>query len=194
MSQPERTLVLVEPDAVERGLTGEILSRIERKGYQIVELSMLQASHQMLVEHYEEHEGKDFFEPLVNFMAEGPVVAAIVEGERVIEGIRALAGIQIRRWLSQEPSVVTSAATGAKAYRKTLSTPRTRHCRLSVRSTSGSANCNTYSNRAPETTPVPSLFLRKTPRYSGALRAREWAGQPGLGSAGHQWCSAQEYP
>src|SRR5699024_279660 len=101
---------------------------------------------------------------------------------------------QIRRWLSQEPSVVTSAATGAKAYRKTLSTPRTRHCRLSVRSTSGSANFNTYSNRAPETTPVPSLFLRKTPRYSGALRAREWAGQPGLGSAGHQWCSAQEYP
>src|SRR5699024_6267701 len=93
MSQPERTLVLVKPDAVERGLTGEILSRIERKGYQIVELSMLQASHQMLVEHYEEHEGKDFFEPLVNFMAEGPVVAAIVEGERVIEGIRALAGI-----------------------------------------------------------------------------------------------------
>lgn len=93
MSQPERTLVLVKPDAVERGLTGEILSRIERKGYQIVELNMLQASHQMLVEHYEEHEGKDFFEPLVNFMAEGPIVAAIVEGERVIEGIRALAGI-----------------------------------------------------------------------------------------------------
>ena len=53
MSQPERTLVLVKPDAVERGLTGEILSRIERKGYQIVELSMLQASHQMLGEHYE---------------------------------------------------------------------------------------------------------------------------------------------
>jgi nucleoside-diphosphate kinase len=93
MSQPERTLVLVKPDGVERGLTGEILSRIERKGYTIVELLMLNATHQMLAEHYEEHEGRDFFEPLVNFMASGPLVAAVVEGERVIEGIRSLAGI-----------------------------------------------------------------------------------------------------
>lgn len=93
MSQIERTLVLVKPDGLERGLTGEILSRIERKGYQIVELSMLNATHQMLAVHYEEHEGKKFFEPLVNFMASGPVVAAVVEGERVIEGIRVLAGI-----------------------------------------------------------------------------------------------------
>jgi nucleoside-diphosphate kinase len=93
MSQPERTLVLVKPDGVERGLTGEILSRIERKGYTIVELLMLNATHQMLVEHYEEHEGKEFFEPLVNFMASGPLVAAVIEGERVIEGIRAMAGI-----------------------------------------------------------------------------------------------------
>lgn len=93
MSQPERTLVLVKPDGVERGLTGEILGRIERKGYQIVELLMLNATPQLLAEHYEEHEGKDFFEPLVNFMASGPLVAAIIEGDRVIEGIRQLAGI-----------------------------------------------------------------------------------------------------
>ena len=93
MSQPERTLVLVKPDGVERGLTGEILSRIERKGYTIVELLMLNATHHMLAEHYEEPEGRDFFEPLVNFMASGPLVAAVVEGERVIEGIRSLAGI-----------------------------------------------------------------------------------------------------
>jgi len=93
MSQPERTLVLVKPDGVERGLIGEILGRIERKGYAIVELLMLNATHQMLAEHYEEHEGKDFFEPLVNFMASGPIVAAVVEGERVIEGIRALTGV-----------------------------------------------------------------------------------------------------
>ena len=93
MSQPERTLVLVKPDGVERGLTGEILARIERKGYTIVELLMLNATHQMLAEHYEEHEGEEFFEPLVNFMASGPLVAAVIEGERVIEGIRALAGI-----------------------------------------------------------------------------------------------------
>ncbi|GAA4108743.1 nucleoside-diphosphate kinase [Enteractinococcus coprophilus] len=93
MSQPERTLVLVKPDGVERGLTGEILARIERKGYQITELLMLNATPQMLAEHYEEHQGKDFFEPLVNFMASGPIVAAIFEGDRVIEGIRQLAGI-----------------------------------------------------------------------------------------------------
>jgi len=93
MSQPERTLVLVKPDGVERGLTGEILARIERKGYQIVELLMLNATHQLLAEHYEEHEGKPFFEPLVNFMASGPIVAAIFEGDRVIEGVRQLAGI-----------------------------------------------------------------------------------------------------
>lgn len=93
MSQPERTLVLVKPDGVERGLTGEILARLERKGYQIVELLMLNATPQMLAEHYEEHQGKDFFEPLVNFMASGPIVAAIFEGDRVIEGVRQLAGI-----------------------------------------------------------------------------------------------------
>lgn len=93
MSQPERTLVLVKPDGVERGLTGEILSRIERKGYQITELLMLNATPQLLAEHYEEHQGKEFFEPLVNFMASGPIVAAIFEGDRVIEGVRQLAGI-----------------------------------------------------------------------------------------------------
>lgn len=93
MSQPERTLVLVKPDGVERGLTGEILARIERKGYQITELLMLNATPEMLAEHYEEHQGKEFFEPLVNFMASGPIVAAIFEGDRVIEGIRQLAGI-----------------------------------------------------------------------------------------------------
>ena len=93
MSQPERTLVLVKPDGVERGLTGEILSHIERKGYQITELLMLNATPQLLAEHYEEHQGKEFFEPLVNFMASGPIVAAIFEGDRVIEGVRQLAGI-----------------------------------------------------------------------------------------------------
>ena len=93
MSQPERTLVLVKPDGVERGLTGEILARIERKGYQVVELLMLNATPELLAEHYEEHQGKEFFEPLVNFMASGPIVAAIFEGDRVIEGIRQLAGI-----------------------------------------------------------------------------------------------------
>ncbi|QIK61925.1 nucleoside-diphosphate kinase [Leucobacter viscericola] len=88
----EETLILVKPDGVARGLTGEILRRIEAKGYTIVDLRMVTASRELLVAHYEEHEGKPFFEPLVEFMASGPVVAVRASGNRVIEGFRALAG------------------------------------------------------------------------------------------------------
>jgi nucleoside-diphosphate kinase len=93
MSAPmEETLVLVKPDGVERGLTGEILRRIESKGYEIADLRMVTPSRELLVAHYAEHEGKPFFEPLVEFMASGPVVAVRVRGQRVIEGFRSLAG------------------------------------------------------------------------------------------------------
>ena len=88
----ERTLVLVKPDGVERGLTGQILARVEAKGYKIVELKLVNATRDILEKHYEEHQGKPFFEPLVQFMESGPVVAAVVEGDRVIEGFRNLAG------------------------------------------------------------------------------------------------------
>lgn len=88
----ERTLVLVKPDGVERGLTGQILARVEAKGYTIMELKLTRPSREVLEKHYEEHQGKPFFEPLVEFMGSGPVVAAVVEGNRVIEGFRSLAG------------------------------------------------------------------------------------------------------
>ena len=88
----ERSLMLVKPDGVERGLTGEVLARIERKGYQLVELKKLQATEEILQEHYAEHQGKPFFQPLVDFMLSGPVVAAIFEGDRVVEGIRSIMG------------------------------------------------------------------------------------------------------
>ena len=78
----ERTLVLVKPDGVRRGLIGEVISRIETKGYTIERLKMMEASRQLLTEHYEEHEGKPFFEPLVDFMASGPIVAMVVEGDQ----------------------------------------------------------------------------------------------------------------
>jgi nucleoside-diphosphate kinase len=91
-AQTEETLVVVKPDGVERGLTGEILRRIEAKGYQIADLRMMTPSRDLLVAHYAEHEGKPFFEPLVEFMASGPVVAVRVRGQRVIEGFRSLAG------------------------------------------------------------------------------------------------------
>jgi nucleoside-diphosphate kinase len=88
----ERTLVLVKPDGVRRNLIGEIISRVEAKGYSISALRMLNADRSMLETHYAEHVGKPFFEPLVEFMLSGPIVAMIVEGNRVIEGFRSLAG------------------------------------------------------------------------------------------------------
>jgi len=88
----ERTLVLVKPDGVQRGLTGSILSRIEAKGYRLAELKQVEASRELLEKHYEEHVGKPFYEPLVEFMLSGPLVAAVFEGHRVIEGFRSLAG------------------------------------------------------------------------------------------------------
>lgn len=88
----EETLILVKPDGVARSLTGEILRRIEAKGYQLVDIRLVQADRDLLAEHYEEHLGKPFYEPLVEFMESGPVVAMRVAGNRVIEGFRVLAG------------------------------------------------------------------------------------------------------
>ncbi|MCS5486710.1 nucleoside-diphosphate kinase [Curtobacterium flaccumfaciens pv. beticola] len=92
MSDLEETLVLVKPDGVARQLTGEILRRIEAKGYEIVDLKMLTAPRDLLDAHYEEHQGKPFFETLVEFMQSGPVVAVRVGGNAVIQGFRSLAG------------------------------------------------------------------------------------------------------
>jgi nucleoside-diphosphate kinase len=88
----QRTLILVKPDGVRRGLVGEVIARIERKGYTISALRMLNADKAMLEAHYAEHQGKPFYEPLMEFMLSGPIVAMIAEGERVIEGFRSLAG------------------------------------------------------------------------------------------------------
>jgi len=88
----ERSLVLVKPDGVRRGLVGEVLRRVEAKGYTLVALDLRVPARELLAEHYAEHEGKPFYEPLVEFMMSGPVAAAVVEGERCIEGWRSLAG------------------------------------------------------------------------------------------------------
>jgi nucleoside-diphosphate kinase len=92
VSDAQRTLVLVKPDGVTRGLTGEVIRRIEAKGYRLVALELRTATPDLLAEHYAEHLGKPFYEPLVEFMLSGPVVAMVAEGQRVIEGFRALAG------------------------------------------------------------------------------------------------------
>lgn len=88
----ERSLVLVKPDGYRRGLTGEVLRRIEAKGYTLAALSVLTASREQLAAHYAEHEGKPFYEPLVEFMSSGPVTAVVVEGQDCIRGFRSLAG------------------------------------------------------------------------------------------------------
>ena len=88
----EKTLILVKPDGVRRGLTGEVISRIESKGYSIESLRMLNADRALLEKHYAEHAGKPFYEPLVEFMMSGPIVAIVATGNRVIEGFRSLAG------------------------------------------------------------------------------------------------------
>ncbi len=88
----ERTLILVKPDGVARGLSGEVLRRIEAKGYRLVAVELRTATPELLSDHYAEHVGKPFYEPLVDFMLSGPTLAVVAEGERVIEGFRSLAG------------------------------------------------------------------------------------------------------
>jgi nucleoside-diphosphate kinase len=88
----ERTLVLVKPDGVARGLAGDVIHRIEAKGYSLLAIQLRHATPDLLAQHYAEHVGKPFYEPLVQFMLSGPVVAIVAEGQRVIEGFRSLAG------------------------------------------------------------------------------------------------------
>lgn len=102
MSDIQRTLILVKPDGVRRGLAGEVLRRIEAKGYTLAAVELRTADDDLLGQHYAEHQGKPFFGPLVDFMKSGPVLAVAAEGHRVIEGFRSLAG-------STEP---TAAAPG----------------------------------------------------------------------------------
>lgn len=88
----QSTLVLVKPDGVRRNLIGEIVSRCEAKGYVVARLMKVTPTRELLSKHYEEHQGKSFFEPLLEFMLSGDVVAIELQGNRVIEGFRTLAG------------------------------------------------------------------------------------------------------
>jgi nucleoside-diphosphate kinase len=88
----ERTLVLVKPDGVSRGLVGEVVSRIERKGLTLVALELRNVARSLAEQHYAEHDGKSFFDSLLEFITSGPVVAMVVEGPRAIPAFRQLAG------------------------------------------------------------------------------------------------------
>ncbi len=88
----ERTLILIKPDGVERGLVGEVLSRIERKGFAVVALELRTLDEETARAHYGEHEGKPFFGELVEFITSGPLVAGVIEGEEAIAAWRTMMG------------------------------------------------------------------------------------------------------
>jgi len=88
----ERTLVLVKPDAVQRGLVGNIISRLEGAGLKLVALRMLQMDREMAERHYSVHQGKPFFERLVRFITSGPLVAGVFEGPQAVGVVRKLMG------------------------------------------------------------------------------------------------------
>ncbi len=88
----ERTLVLIKPDGVERGLVGEVLGRIERKGFALVALELRTLDVAIAEEHYGEHNGKPFFGELVEFITSGPLVAAVIEGPDAIAAWRQMMG------------------------------------------------------------------------------------------------------
>ena len=92
MSTVQRTLVLLKPDAVRRGLVGEILSRFEAKGLSIVALDLRTIDAATADEHYSEHVEKDFYPPLRDFVTSGPLIAAVLEGDEAVEVVRALNG------------------------------------------------------------------------------------------------------
>ena len=88
----ERTYIMLKPDALQRGLSGEIIARIERKGYRITHLKTMLLDEPILREHYAHIADKPFFPPTVDYMTSGPVVAMVVEGENAVAGMRTLMG------------------------------------------------------------------------------------------------------
>ena len=88
----ERTLVLIKPDAMQRGLASEVLGRLERRGLKTVALRLLRIDDALARRHYAEHEGKPFLESLVSFITSGPVIAAVFEGPNAVEVVRGIMG------------------------------------------------------------------------------------------------------
>jgi nucleoside-diphosphate kinase len=88
----ERTLILVKPDAFARNLTGEIIAQFERKGLRLVALQLMTMTRELAAQHYAEHEGKGFYNELVDFITSGPLVAMVLEGEAAIRAARQVIG------------------------------------------------------------------------------------------------------
>jgi len=88
----ERTFVAIKPDAVQRGLIGEVMQRFEKKGFKIVALKMMLVDRETAEKHYAEHVGKPFFEDLIKFITSGPIIAMVIQGEDVISLVRKMMG------------------------------------------------------------------------------------------------------
>jgi nucleoside-diphosphate kinase len=88
----ERTLVLIKPDAMQRGLAGEVISRLERRGLKIVAIRLMKVSPALAKTHYAEHEGKPFFKGLVQYITSSPIIAAVFEGSNAIKATRQTMG------------------------------------------------------------------------------------------------------
>jgi nucleoside-diphosphate kinase len=88
----ERTLILVKPDAFARNLSGEIISRFERKGLRLVAMQLMTMTRELAAQHYAEHEGKPFYEELVSFITSGPLVAMVLEGDQAVQAARQVIG------------------------------------------------------------------------------------------------------
>ena len=88
----EKTLILIKPDGVQRGLTGEVISRFEKKGLKIVAMKLVSVSKELAEKHYEIHKDKPFFKPTVKFITSSPVVAMILEGNNAIDTVRTMMG------------------------------------------------------------------------------------------------------
>ena len=92
MHTEERTFIAVKPDAVQRGLIGEIVKRFETKGYKVIGLKMIRVSDEQAKAHYAEHEGKPFYPRLIRYIQSGPIVAMVIQGYGVVAGARHMMG------------------------------------------------------------------------------------------------------
>ena len=118
----ERTLFMVKPDGVARGLVGEIVSRVERRGLTIRAMRLLRVTPEQAAEHYEEHSEKPFYPGLVGFITSGPVLAMVIEGDAAVATVRGMMGATNR----STPRPARSAATTRSRSARTSSTAPTR--------------------------------------------------------------------
>jgi nucleoside-diphosphate kinase len=88
----ERTLVIIKPDGVQRGLVGPILTRLERRGLRLAAMKLIQITPELAARHYQIHQGKPFYEGLIDFITSGPVVVAVIEGQDAINTVRTTMG------------------------------------------------------------------------------------------------------